>query len=350
MEVFRSRYIGDVSQVFNVKSFRYEGGRADGVLAAQINNGSGLDVTVLADRCMDMAHVLYKGVNISYINSCGVTHPAYYEPEGEQWLRGFAAGLLTTCGLTSFGKPSEDMGEYYGLHGRIAYAPAEEYCVKRNVRDGRAGAEISGVMRQTKLFSEHLAMERMYNFVQGINEIDFKDEIINEGYAECEYMQLYHFNFGYPFIDENAEIFLPTSEVKPRDEESAPGKADWRRMGPPADGVPETCYFHSMEKDPDGRSFAAVFNHKLGIGMVYYYDALLLDHFIQWKNIRSGEYVLGLEPATAYVLGRAYARETGALKMLAAGEHITHKFKIKFFDSEKEFDRIKSWGGEKLFL
>ena len=103
MDAYRNRYTGDISQVFNAKTFRYETGRARGVLASQINNGGGLDVTVLADRCMDMAHVLYKGINISYINSCGITHPAYYEAEGENWLRGFSAGLLTTCGLTHFG-------------------------------------------------------------------------------------------------------------------------------------------------------------------------------------------------------------------------------------------------------
>ena len=96
MDAYRNRYTGDISQVFNAKTFRYETGRARGVLASQINNGGGLDVTVLADRCMDMAHVLYKGINISYINSCGITHPAYYEAEGENWLRGFSAGLLTT--------------------------------------------------------------------------------------------------------------------------------------------------------------------------------------------------------------------------------------------------------------
>lgn len=111
MDAYRNRYTGDISQVFNAKTFRYETGRARGVLASQINNGGGLDVTVLADRCMDMAHVLYKGINISYINSCGITHPAYYEAEGENWLRGFSAGLLTTWRPYSFRRAQRGRGE-----------------------------------------------------------------------------------------------------------------------------------------------------------------------------------------------------------------------------------------------
>lgn len=42
MDVYRNRYTGDMSQVFNVKTFRYETGRARGVLASQINNAGGL--------------------------------------------------------------------------------------------------------------------------------------------------------------------------------------------------------------------------------------------------------------------------------------------------------------------
>lgn len=350
MDAYRNRYTGDMSQEFNVKTFRYETGRARGVLASQINNGGGLDVTVLADRCMDMAHVLYKGVNISYINSCGITHPAYYEPEGENWQRGFTAGLLTTCGLTAFGAPSEDEGEFYGLHGRIAYMPAEEYSVKTGMENGVCTARLEGQIRQSKLFGEHLLLRRRYEFKHAINEIILEDEIVNEGFASCEYMQLYHFNFGYPFIDENAEIFLPTMEVRPRDEISVPGRDNWTRMEAPVDGAPEVCYFHTMRRDADGASFASVYNHKLGLGMVYYYDAGMLEYFIQWKNISSGEYVLGLEPATNYVLGRAAARRDGSLIALAPGERRKHKFKIKFFDSEEEFEKLKRWGGERLFL
>lgn len=350
MDVYRNRYTGDMSQVFNVKTFRYETGRARGVLASQINNGGGLDVTVLADRCMDMAHVSYKGVNVSYINSCGVTHPSYYEAEGENWQRGFTAGMLTTCGLTSFGAPSMDEGKAYGLHGRISYIPAEEYNVQTGTEDGLCVARLEGKMRQSKLFDEHLLLARKYKFIQGINQIDLEDEIVNEGYTPCEYMQLYHFNFGYPFIDENAEIYLPALEVKPRDEISVPGKDNWMRMEAPADGAPETCYFHTMRRDPEGISFASVYNHKLGLGMIYYYDAGMLEYFIQWKNISSGEYVLGLEPATSYVLGRAEARRSGSLIVLNPGEKRRHRFRIRFFETEKEFEKIKSWGGEKLFL
>lgn len=128
-----------------------------------------------------MAHVSYKGVNVSYINSCGVTHPSYYEAEGENWQRGFTAGMLTTCGLTSFGAPSMDEGKAYGLHGRISYIPAEEYNVQTGTEDGLCVARLEGKMRQSKLFDEHLLLARKYKFIQGINQIDLEDEIVNRG-------------------------------------------------------------------------------------------------------------------------------------------------------------------------
>jgi len=59
---------------------------------------------------------------------------------------------------------------------------------------------------------------------------------------------------------------------------------------------------------------------------------------------------LGLEPATNYVLGRAAARRDGSLKLMEPGGRRLHKFRIKFFDSREEFEKIKGWGGERLFL
>ena len=57
------RYIGDYSQIFGIKEYVFSGGKAKGVKAFDINNGAGLELTVLADRCLDIAKVAFKGVN-----------------------------------------------------------------------------------------------------------------------------------------------------------------------------------------------------------------------------------------------------------------------------------------------
>ena len=55
----------------------------------------------------------------------------FYDPNGMEWLRGFYAGMLTTCGFSNVGGPSTEIHPVigkreYGLHGRLSYTPAYE--------------------------------------------------------------------------------------------------------------------------------------------------------------------------------------------------------------------------------
>ena len=71
-------FIGDISQLFNIKNYKFEGGKANGVRATDVINSTGLSFTVLADRCLDISHLYFKGHNLSYISSCNVVAPTYY--------------------------------------------------------------------------------------------------------------------------------------------------------------------------------------------------------------------------------------------------------------------------------
>lgn len=104
-------YIGDMSQLFMVKEYRWLGGRSEGTRAVDIRNNAGVELTLLPDRCMDPAYLTYKGKNLSFITPAGVVHPSYYDNRGEEFLRSFTAGLLTTCGLTEIGNGGECDGE-----------------------------------------------------------------------------------------------------------------------------------------------------------------------------------------------------------------------------------------------
>ena len=99
------RYIGNTDQLCSVTEYRICGGRADGVHAAKVCNGLGLELSVLPDRGMDISQLSFKGVNFSYIAPCGVVAPQYFDSHGIEFLRGFTAGMLTTCGLTAVGSP-----------------------------------------------------------------------------------------------------------------------------------------------------------------------------------------------------------------------------------------------------
>ncbi|MCK9618592.1 MAG: aldose 1-epimerase family protein, partial [Lentimicrobiaceae bacterium] len=72
------KYVGDFSQLFGIKGYTLTGGKANGVKAFDVKNGSGLEFTVLADRCLDIAGLSFKGINCSYITKNGIVAPEYY--------------------------------------------------------------------------------------------------------------------------------------------------------------------------------------------------------------------------------------------------------------------------------
>lgn len=79
-------------------------------------------------------------------------------------------------------------------------------------------------------------------------------------------MLLYHFNVGYPFLNEDCEIILPTKEVIPRDDVAEKQIGLWSKMEKPADNEPECVFIHELSADKEGNTFAAVINERLGIG------------------------------------------------------------------------------------
>src|SRR5688572_3845889 len=109
--------VGDVSQLGGARPLRFEDGPEDGVQAAELRTGSGLALTVLPGRGMDIGFAEFNGAPLCWRSATGEVHAAHYNPRGEEWLRGFYGGLLVTCGLTTAGWPSVDEGEDLPLHG-----------------------------------------------------------------------------------------------------------------------------------------------------------------------------------------------------------------------------------------
>lgn len=209
------KYIGNLSQLFDVKEYRMLGGRADGMRAVDIDNGAGLCATVLADRGMDLGRVSFRGINMSFLSPCGYVAPTYYDEQGANWLRSFTAGMMTTCGLTNIGSPCKDAGEQLGLHGRIANTPAEQFGV--TIDEEKESVSLRGMMRHSTVFQDHLLLTREITVARGENKIHIKDQIRNAGYRTSPFMMLYHCNLGYPLLDEDAVVWIPAIETKARD-------------------------------------------------------------------------------------------------------------------------------------
>lgn len=329
-------YIGDLSQLFRVETYRLEGGRKDGVRATSVTNAQGLSFTVVADRCMDISHLSYKGVNVSYINPCGVVAPQYYEGTGTNWLKSFTGGMMVTCGLDNVGSPCTEEEEL-GFHGRIGNTPAEEYCVKTIQAQEENRVEISGLMRQSFIFGKKLWLRRKITAYQERNCVEIEDEISNVGFEKQEYMQLYHCNIGYPFLSPGCELLFPSKAVTGANIYSEENLDQWNQITEP-EKVGEMCFLHELE-NRNGHSCVGMFNHKLQMGFMLWFENHDLARFLQWRYLNRGEYVIGLEPATNYAGGKTKEKQENRIKCLKAGENVTHRLKFEFFDS---LDKLKN--------
>lgn len=335
-------YIGHMAQLFEVKEYRMLGGRADGLRAVDVDNGSGLHFTVLPDRCCDFGKITFQGKNVSFISPCGYVAPQYYENPGANFLRSFTAGTLTTCGFNNIGGGCVDNGETLGVHGRLSNTAAEQFsarCVTDE--DGTPRAELHGVMRHAVLFGENLLLTRDICCSYGDNTIYFNDTIENIGYHTAPLMRLYHINLGYPLIDEDAQIFVPAKETTPRNDHAASMLDSWDKLMKPRKNFDEMCYYHRLKTDAVGNTAVGVYNPKSAIGMFIEFDTSSLDRLIEWKSMNQGNYALGLEPANAWVGGRADARASGDLKFIEAGEVVKSSFALRFVAGESELNDMK---------
>ena len=323
-------YIGDISQLFDVRTYRLCGGRAEGVLAVEIWNGDRLTVTVLPDRGMDIYSVRYNNREMSWHSPAGIVHPAYYSSAGSQWLRTFQGGFLATCGLEWIGSADPDAAPGEGLHGRHNPSPAENISVKTEFdAAGEPVCVISGEVRHALLFGVRYTLKRTFRFRRNENSFSFTDEITNGGFADQPLYLLYHFNLGYPLISETAELLIDPVETIPANDYSAAFADEWPKVTPPVPGYRQQNYYHVLEADSEGFRHYGVRNRAIGTGMTVSFSSPVIDRIFQWKNLASGDYVMGLEPVTP-AMPAGEAEERGDLRFVAPGETVTNEFVFEF--------------------
>jgi hypothetical protein len=334
------KYIGDFSQLFGIKEYTLTDAKAKGVKALDVRNGSGLEFTIIADRCLDIAGLSVNGINCSYISKTGIVAPEYYEAGGIGFLRSFFSGFLTTCGLRNVGVPCEADGEAFGLHGRISHTPAEEVCATTEWINDVPVMTVSGKMRETRLFGENLVLGRKIICKYGENKITFQNTVENLGFRKERLMLLFHFNLGYPFLDEDTVLVTPTSQLIPRDPEAVKGQADFNRCQQPTPDYQEQVFYHNLKSDAQGKTRVALINKKLDLGVVIYFNKNQLFNFTQWKQMGQGEYVLGMEPCNCYVGGRLDPRNTEKTEYLEPGEIKNFDLTIEFLNGMDKIDTL----------
>lgn len=335
------RHVGNLSQVAGIRSFTMNEGKSEGLKAFEINTGSGLEAVVLEGKCLDVAGMKYKGINLNFLTKPGLVAPQYASQHGSEFVRNFQGGMLYTCGLSNVGTACTDMGNTYGSHGRIGSISAEKTGMTTGWQGDEYLMELSGEMREAALFGENLVLRRRISTQLGARYIRIHDIVENQGFEAQPLLLLYHFNFGYPLLSEGARVIIPSVKVTPRDDEAAKGLFDYETFRAPIDAFKEQVFYHDAAAGESGETVAALVNDRLQLGVYIRYNVRQLPKLIHWKSMASGDYALGIEPSTCLVEGRAKERERGDLKYLAPFEEKTFELEIGILDGSDEIDAFE---------
>lgn len=316
--------VGDVSQVAGLRRSEVVEGRGKGTGLVDCWTGSGLAFTVALDRGMDIPFARYGDVPLCWHGPPGLVAPAFYEPEGLSWLWTFFGGLLATCGLQHAGAPSDLPDDPHGLHGRIGAIPADTVALSADWEDDEYVLRIRGVMREARVFGPVMTLERTITAWLGRPTFRIDDVVTNHLTRPQAHMILYHFNLGWPIVDEGARLILPAASVEPRDAEAQKDADQWHTFHAPVRNYAERAYFVTPTPRPDGTVTAALvqphFGGGRGLAVTLTWPAAALPKFIEWKMMAEGHYVVGMEPANCFIYPRSRLIREGLLPTLAAGE------------------------------
>ncbi len=341
------RRVGNMDQIAGIRTVQLDDGNERPARAAILHTGTGLELTVLLDRCLDISAASYNQRAMGWRSATGDVAPSYFEAEGLRWLRSYFGGLVTTCGLTHVGAPRPEsalLGN--GLHGRIGNTPARNIKITQEWQDGEYVMSVTGTMRETVVFGENLTLTRTVSTKLGERRFWIHDVVANEGFNDTKYMLLYHCNIGWPAVDAGSEMIAPSRFVAPRDAVAEDGKENWHKMDPPTHQYKEKCYYHDMVPAPDGSVTVAMANDGFargeGFGVYVKYNKDELPRFVEWKQMGEQDYVIGFEPCNCGVEGRQVDEELGLLHTLKAGESKRVSLEFGVILSEKELKAIKT--------
>ncbi len=343
--------ISNTAQCGGIETSIVDNGAARGTRIAWINTGTGLRYKVVIDRCLDIVDAFFNNHSLAWISHGGITAPQPFSDKGIGWLRTFAGGLLTTCGLSHVGGP--ESGEYgeRGLHGLISNTPAELISViQPDPSGGNYNMQISGIMRESMVLGQKLELKRTISGTLGKASIIIEDEVTNKGNQSAPHMLLYHFNFGWPLVNEGTELFWE-GQWKSREGEKAKifkAGVDFKKCLSPIEehsGFGEEAVFIDADESADGLVHCGLWNASLGFAVGLQYKKQDFPCLINWQHWGNREYVTGIEPATNFPIGQARAREENSLIFLSPGE--TRQSKMELFILTDK-DEINAFAGSSI--
>lgn len=309
------RYFGDSTAVAGTRRIELRDGKSEGVRLTQVVIGTGLVYEVIESRGLDLGRCYYKGLPVSYMGYNHEVAPEYFTAQGDSGLWQYGGGMMVGCGLAQIGGPCTDDGEPLPQHSWLSNEPAEWVNVSREGSGDEESLVIRGKVRESKALFRNVSLTRKVSSRVDPNEILIEDTIENEDFERQPLMLLYHFNVGHPILDAGARFLSKTVSVQSGNDVATARTEPINEYLGLTCGYGDAVYFCKLQNE-DGISRVGIVNEEIGLGLSLEFNADVLDCFTQWKFTSQGNYVAGLEPATAYVGGRTVERDCGTLKYI----------------------------------
>ena len=339
--------ISNHNQLGGIETSVINNGAGRGTRIAWINTGTGLRYKVVIDRAMDIADAFYNQHSLTWLSHAGIKTPQPFSLHGMDWLRTFGGGLLTTCGLSHVGGPETDAYGERGIHGLISNIPAEiESIIQPDPFSGRLEMSITGTMKETKIFGPSLILRRTISATLGQPIIRIHDEVTNRANTPTPHMILYHFNFGWPLVDEGTDILWQgawhSMEGDKADKIFTEGNNFKKCPAPLANhnGTGVAVVAIDAVADQSGTCTCGLYNEKLGNAVAMRFQKSQLPWLTNWQHWGIDEYVTGLEPGTNPPIGQAKARKENQLVHLAPGESRTYDVEIELLEDKIRINEL----------
>jgi hypothetical protein len=331
--------VGDMSQLAGVRRAELVEGNERGADLIEVFNASGFCFSILPGRSLDIASAHYKGMSLCFRGNTGDVGPAFYEPQGSGWLRGFFGGLVTSCGLIFTGHPEvdpEEENEELGLHGRLSFIPAKGVLAEGNWEGEEYVLRIRGKMREAVVFGTNLELRREISTVLGQKSLRIYDRIENLSVNPSPLMFVYHTNPGFPLLDAGARLVINSEKSTEWLEDREVGRAEYEVAQPPQPEARDNVYVHRPSADAGGNAYVGLINDSLKLGLYWKFSIAEMPIVTHWQHFHRGTYVTGIEPGNVSMLGRAWNRKHGYLQHIQPGEVREFHLEIGVLDGQKE--------------
>lgn len=324
----------NIGQVASIDEVEMKEGRSKDMKVFRVRSASGLAFDLMPGKGMDIASLSYKGVNISLLTRNGLSSPENMFPADGEFERYFCGGMLWTCGLKNCGPNYVDTNrQFQHYHGRIATLPAEQSWKMSYFEDNEYYLSAGATLRDTTIEGHNLEFIREVQTSLTTPEILITDSIENLDCNETDYLLLYHFNFGFPFLNEGMKMNFPKTAtmIGTGNTISEVMKNEWDIIYPPQDNKSEQLFFFEIKPQGDGTATINLENSKIGIGAYINYETKYLPYLVEWKCNRSYEYALGIEPSNNLIGGMLKERKEGHSRIIKPGEKHTIKVVLGFY-------------------